>query len=215
MVYFGAPATANNRLQERTDLASFGPAPPRSQAESLTELFELHYDRIARYIAARVGNRDLAEDMASDVFVRAVESYASYQQRGLPIQAWLFRIAHNIVIDYYRRASKRHSAPIEEVGDIAGGTDVFDEVELRLSMERVGEAMQSLNAGQQEVISLRLIGGLSAEEAGIIMERTPGAIRELQRTALKALRGLLGSEITHLGAVMPPQTLSGNEEGAE
>jgi len=188
-------------------LASFGSERAHSTSETLSELFELYYDRIARYITSRVGNRDLAEDMASDVFVRAVESYDSYEQRGLPVQAWLFRIAHNFIIDHYRRAAKRQSVPIEEAAELFGGDDPFAETDLNLSMQPVGEAMQQLNPGQQEVVSLRLIGGLSAEEAGSIMGGTPGAIRELQRTALKALRNILGPEITHLGA--PPRPASG------
>jgi RNA polymerase sigma-70 factor, ECF subfamily len=192
-------------------VASFGAERARSESDSLSELFELYYDRIARYIASRVGNRDTAEDMAGDVFVRAVESYGSYKDRGLPIQAWLFRIAHNLVIDHYRRSAKRRSIPIEDAGELRGSSDPFAEVDIKLSMERVAEVMQLLNTGQQEVISLRLIGGLTAEEAGNIMGRTPGAIRELQRTALKALRGHLGPEITHLGASQPKPTPESGE----
>lgn len=184
----------------------FGQAP---NPETLSQLFELHYDRIARYIAARVGNRDLAEDLASDVFVRAVESYGSFQQRGLPVQAWLFRIAHNLVVDHYRRASKRKSVPIDDAERISGPSDPHREVELKLSMERVSQAMRLLNPGQQEVIALRFIGGLSAEEAGGIMGRTSGAVRELQRTALKALRAHLGPDITHLGMSPSPRTDGG------
>lgn len=170
-----------------------------SESDSLAELFELYYDRVARYIASRVSDRDLAQDMAGEVFVRAVESYGSFKRGDVPVQAWLFRIAHNLVIDHYRRASKRKSVPIEEAGEITGASDPFEETDLKLSMEVVAQAVAKLNPGQQEVISLRLIGGLSAEEAGQIMGRTPGAIRELQRTALKALRGHLGTEISHLG----------------
>jgi RNA polymerase sigma-70 factor, ECF subfamily len=210
MVYFAHQVSPETLPRELSNVASFGAERARSESDSLSELFELYYDRIARYITSRVGNRDVAEDMASDVFVRAVESYGSYKDRGLPIQAWLFRIAHNLVIDHYRRAAKRKSVPLDEIGEISGGGDPFREVDLKLSMERVAEVMQLLNQGQQEVISLRLIGGLSAEEAGNIMGRTPGAIRELQRTALKALREHLGSDITHLGARLPMQ----REEGS-
>jgi RNA polymerase sigma-70 factor (ECF subfamily) len=140
--------------------------------------------------------------LAGEVFVRAVESFSSFKRGDVPVQAWLFRIAHNLVIDHYRRASKRKSVPIEDAGEIAGLSDPFGEVDRKLSMEVVAQALAKLNAGQREVVSLRLIGGLSAEEAGQIMGRTPGAIRELQRTALKALRAHLGEEISHLGPVM-------------
>jgi RNA polymerase sigma-70 factor (ECF subfamily) len=185
-------------------LASRGSELSRPDADALSELFELYYDRIARYIASRVGNRQTAEDMAGDVFVRVVESFGSYQERGLSVQAWLFRIAHNLVIDHYRRNARRHTVPIEDAAELVGALSPSGEVELRLSMERVNEMIEHLNPGQQEVIALRFVGGLSAEEAGTVMGRTPGAIRELQRTALKALRALLGPTITHLGAPDPP-----------
>ena len=106
--------------------------------------------------------------------------------------------------------------PIEEAAELVGGDDPFAETNLNLSMQRVGEAMQQLNPGQQEVVSLHLFGGLSAEEAGAIMGRTPGAIPELQRTALKALRNILGPEMTHLGASPRPASglpASGLPEG--
>lgn len=208
MVHLREQAREEKHPQEQTVVASdgFGRAP---NSETLSELFELHYDRIVRYIAARVATRDLAEDLASDVFVRAVENYGSFQERGLPVQAWLFRIAHNLVVDHYRRASKRKSIPIDDAMEFSGPSDPHGEVEMKLSMERVNKVMEQLNPGQQEVIALRFIGGLSAEEAGDIMGRTPGAIRELQRTALKALRGHLGSDITHLGATGPAPTAEG------
>jgi RNA polymerase sigma-70 factor (ECF subfamily) len=196
-------------------LASRGSESSRPDADALTELSEIYYDRIARYIATRVGNRETAEDMAGDVFVRAVESFGSYQERGLPVQAWLFRIAHNLVIDHYRRNARRQTVPIEDAAELVGTPDPSGEVELKLSMERVNEMIEYLNPGQQEVIALRFVGGLSAEEAGTVMGRTPGAIRELQRTALKALRALLGPTITHLGALGPAGASGTDTEAAE
>ena len=83
---------------------------------------------------------------------------------------------------------------------LAGSADTAGEVEQRLAMERVTRMMQHLNPAQQEVVSLRFSGGLSAEEAGAVMRPTARANRELelQRTALKALRALMGPEATHL-----------------
>jgi RNA polymerase sigma-70 factor (ECF subfamily) len=214
MVHSAHQVSSEMFPQELSSVAFFGSERAQSKSDSLSELFQLYYDRILRYIASRVGNRDIAKDMAADVFVRAVESYSGYKDRGLPIQAWLFRIAHNLLIDHYRRSAKRKSVPLEDVGELSGASDPFREIDLKLSMERVAEAMALLNPAQQEVISLRLIGGLSAEEAGNIMGRTPGAIRELQRTALKALRGHLGPEITHLGASQPEHSILDDQTGS-
>mgnify|MGYP001599017686 CR=1 FL=1 len=71
--------------------------------------------RFVRHIAARVGRSGEAEDLASQVFVRAVEALDSYEERGLPMQAWLFRIAHNLVVDFLRRGAHRQTVPVDEL----------------------------------------------------------------------------------------------------
>ncbi len=178
----------------------------RPDAQTLAGLYEELYDRIARYVTARTGHRDLGEDLAGEVFLRAVESIDSFRERGAPIEAWLFRIAHNLVVDHYRRSARRPTVVLDEAMGLAGAADTAREVEQRLAMERVTKMMQQLNPAQQEVISLRFSGELSAEEAGAVMGRTPGAIRELQRTALKALRALMSPEATHPEAAGPQET---------
>ena len=180
-------------------MASGGPSRALGDGEALAQLFESCYDRVARYMAVRVSNRDIAEDLAGECFLRAAESIGSYKDRGVPMEAWLFRIAHNLVVDHYRRSARRQTTPIDEVFDLAGPSDPSAEVEQKLTMERVNQAMDHLNPAQQEVIALRFVGGLSSEEAGQVMGRTSGAIRELQRTAVSALRGLLGPEIEAAG----------------
>lgn len=81
--------------------------------------------------------------------------------------------------------------PIDDALQIAGASDPAAETEHQLTMAQVNAMIERLNPAQQEVIALRFTGELSAEEAGVVMGRTPGAIRELQRTALKALRALM------------------------
>ena len=105
-------------------------SPDRSQrdANALAELYEEYYDRVARFIAVRVGNHDLAEDMAGEVFLRAVEGLGSIEQRQIPLHAWLFRVAHNLVVDHYRRSSRRQSVPLEEIAALAGTADPVREV---------------------------------------------------------------------------------------
>ena len=173
-------------------MASGGSPRVQRDADALAQLFETCYDRVARYMVARVGNPAIAEDLAGDCFVRAAESIGSFRERGVPVEAWLFRIAHNLVVDHYRRSARRQTTPIDEVFDLAGPSDPEAEVERKLTMERVYQTMESLNPAQQEVVALRFMGGLSSEEAGHVMGRTSGAIRELQRTAIRALRDLLG-----------------------
>src|SRR3989304_8582699 len=72
----------------------------------LASLYEEYYDRIARYACVHIGDRCDAEDLAGDVFLKALKSLDSYEERGVPMQAWLFRIAHNLVVDYLRKKTK-------------------------------------------------------------------------------------------------------------
>lgn len=177
-------------LMERSRLGE--PGPTRAQkATALGELYESYYDRIARYIALRIGNWDSAQELAGDVFLRAVESLDTFQWRGIPMQAWLFRIAHNLLVDHLRKHSKRSNLPLEEAFGLSSSSNPQHEVETKLQMEEVLKAMDSLSPAQREVVTLRLLGGLSAAEAGQLMGRTSGAVRELQRTALQALRKAL------------------------
>ncbi len=161
-----------------------------NKKEIIADLYEKYYDKVARYVFARTGDRMLSEDLASDVFVRALKSVDSYKERGLPIEAWLFKIAHNLVIDYYRK--KGREAHLES--EPASGDDVEEITERDMEIDRITKAMEKLTPAQREVIGLRIFSELSSVEAGKIMGKTPGAVRELQSQALKTLRQILGKD---------------------
>jgi len=156
----------------------------------LGALFDSCYPRIARYAYARTGNRTDAEDIAAEVFVRALESLDSYQERGLPMEAWLFRIAHNLVVDHLRRGSRFERAEEDEAA-LPDSPDPTHIAEERLMMARVRTAMTRLTKDQREVLSLRFFGGLSSRETADVLHKSDGAVREMQRAALEKLRGVL------------------------
>ncbi len=79
----------------------------RGRRDAFGSLYEEYGERIYRYVYARTGQTEVAEDLAQEVFLRAFQRISSYHSRGTPFFAWLVRIAHNIVIDYYRRSAKR------------------------------------------------------------------------------------------------------------
>ena len=82
--------------------------------ESFAELYETYFDKIYRYVAVRIGNKTEAEDMTQQVFVKAYKHVHSYKWQGVPFSSWLFRIAHNVVVDFYRKESKRPTVPLDE-----------------------------------------------------------------------------------------------------
>ncbi len=176
-------------MTSRTDTGTF--AIHDDKESRLAGLYDEYYDKIARYAYVRIGNASEAEDIASEVFLKALGSLNRYQDRGLPMQAWLFKIAHNLVVDYLRNKSKRVTLPIDIV-DIVDESDPVETAEINLEMERVTVAMQSLTEEQREVVRLRFLGGLTSREVGEIMKKSDGAVREMQRAAMEKLRQLLG-----------------------
>ena len=156
----------------------------------LTGLYEEYYDKIARYAYVRIGNRTDAEDIAGEVFLKALESLKSYQERGVPMQAWLFRIAHNLVVDHLRQTGKRKTVPIDTV-QVEADTNPVTTAEKNIELERVTKAMEQLTREQREVLRLRFFGGLTSKETGSILNKGDGAVREMQRAAIEKLRNIL------------------------
>jgi len=162
----------------------------REKESRLASLYDEYFDRIAHYIYVRIGDRNEAEDLAGDVFGKALESLKSYKERGIPMQAWLFRIAHNALVDHLRKKGRVTTVPIEGV-TIMTREDPVAVTEKNIEMEKVSEAMQKLTPEQREVVQLRFFGGLSSKEVGAILRKSDGAVREMQRAAVEKLRRLL------------------------
>ncbi len=162
----------------------------RRKEELLARLYDEYYDKIARYISIRIGNQAEAEDMAGEVFLKALESLDSYQERGAPMQAWLFKIAHNLLVDYVRKVSKRKTIPIDTL-EISDRVNLEETVERQLQSEKLSQALKQLTPSQREVIGLRFFAGLTSTEVGKILGKSSGAVREMQSAAVKSLRKLM------------------------
>ena len=159
-----------------------------NQQKLLASLYEEYYDRIASYAYTRVGNRCDAEDIASETFLKALESLKNYRDQGVPIQAWLFKIAHNLVVDHFRRLAKKR-----EIMKVADEVNPAVAVEINMQIEDVKQAMEKLTAEQREVLQLRFFGELTSKEVGQTMNKSDGAVREMQRAALEKLRRVLNN----------------------
>ena len=168
-----------------------GKTDERSSNEAvLASLYEEYYDKIARYVYVHIGNKTEAEDIAGEVFLKALNSLKSYKERGVPMQAWLFRIAHNLVVDYLRKATKRKTVSIDTVS-VEADADPMAVAEKNIEFERVKQAMEHITQEQREVLRLRFFSGLTSKEAGSVLNKSDGAVREMQRAAIENLRKLL------------------------
>ncbi len=159
---------------------------------ALTQLYEENFDKIYRYIVLKIGDRTEAEDMTQQVFLNAFKSISSYRHKGNPFSSWLFRIAHNQVVDYFRKKSKRATVPLEEAL-VSGGSDLGLEVERSLDVELLVAATKHLTRAQQEVISLRFAGELPVAQVARVMGKSEGAVKALQHSAIVSLRKILSA----------------------
>ena len=159
----------------------------------LAGLYEEYYDKLAHYVYVHIGNKEEAEDIAGEVFLKALKSLKSYKEQGIPMQGWLFRIAHNLTVDYIRKADKRRTVPMDSV-ILIGEDNPVDAAEKNIEFEQVTEAMKQLTTEQREVINLRFFGGFTSKEVGDILSKSDGAVREMQRAAIEKIRGIMGVE---------------------
>lgn len=159
-------------------------------------LYLLFADRVYRYLLARVGDPDLAEEVTSQSFLRLIEKIDIYRigprDNAAIFSAWLYRLAHNKMVDVLRSHKRAQESPLELALQVGDGR-VIDVVEERLDFERILATLQHLNEQQREVILLRFVEDLSIAETAMTMQKSEGAVKALQHRALESLRRHLQS----------------------
>ncbi len=181
--------------------------------EAWTEIYERNQPKLFRYVQARIGHRETAEDLTATVFLEALKSIDSYASRGRPLLAWLYRIARNVVNYHYRSLfrSKAHQAlpgmptrpvlpffkfgrredrpqkpsAVNEAAELGDPASLVEGWDLRAALGR-------LSQDQREVIILRYFVGLTTPEVASLVGKHERAVYSLQARAIKALRRHLG-----------------------
>ncbi|PKO10960.1 MAG: RNA polymerase subunit sigma-24 [Chloroflexi bacterium HGW-Chloroflexi-2] len=157
--------------------------------EAFGLLYERNVRKIYNYIYYRTGNINEAEDLTSKVFQRAFRHIESYNQRGVPFSAWLYRIAHNLVANWYRDRSRKKEVALD---DQLPSSFYFDFPESSLEKseesEKMMKAIRRLPPERQQLIILKFVEGLSNSEIGLIMQKSEGAIKSLYHRTLESLR---------------------------
>ncbi|MFQ5996769.1 MAG: RNA polymerase sigma factor [Dehalococcoidales bacterium] len=161
--------------------------------EAWTQLYRQHYPRIYAYLCHKLGDIDLAEDIAAKVFLYAVEGIGSFTYRGFSLSSWLFRIAHNQAVDHFRRKAKVKTEPLTE--ELLAKSGVAQEaMEEVLVREDLNTALKNITEEQRQVVLLKFFSGLSNAEVAQIMGKPEGAVKALQHRALASLRRILEEE---------------------
>lgn len=161
--------------------------------EAISAIYERYAPAIFRYIYYRLGDAELARDVQSEVFLRMLEGIASYQDRGWPISAWLYRIAHDRTIDALRRRDRQPQVSLEPWSALTDGPD--EGLELSADRAALRRAFKHLGDSQRQVLHLRFVYGLSLEETARQMGRTVGSIKSLQHRATERLARLTRAEL--------------------
>jgi len=174
--------TANSEESELIERA-------KTDSEAFGLLYERYHTRIYNYVYYRTGNVADAEDLTARIFVRAMQHIETYEDKGLPFSAWLYRIAHNLVANWHRDRSRR---PLIALDDIAqwqvGDADPEFSAQLTEDREALLQAIRRLPAERQEMLILKFVERLSNAEIGSIMGRSEGAIKSLYHRTLLSLR---------------------------
>ncbi len=154
--------------------------------EAFASLYEAHVDRVYRYLLRRMGQPADAEDVTAEVFIRAMKALESFEIRGAPFVAWLLRIAHNTAVNHMKKHSRRQEVPL--LDNLSNTNDPAEMALDRVAAEEVSKALRGLTALQRQVITLRYMAQLSIAETAAKMERTEGAVKFLQHSAVRALQ---------------------------
>lgn len=161
----------------------------RSDPEAFGLLYERYVDRVYSYVYHRVGNAQDAEDLTARTFHRALDALDSYEDRGLPFAAWLFRIAHNLVANWHRDRNRRRLLSLDRIwthrssqGDPAG------ELERKETHDALWQSIDALSAERRDLLIYKFSGRLSNSEIGDLMNRSESAVKSLYFRTLAALR---------------------------
>ena len=181
-----AARAQNSDQQELLERAS------RAEPAALSALYDQYADKIYGYIYHRVGQTEVAEDLTGQVFMRMLEAIRTNQGWRSSFSGWLYRIAHNLVIDHYRRRGRVKMVDIEDAAPVqATHGDPVRTAEKLFDREYLRSALAQLTEEQAQVITLRFMEEFSIAEVADIMDRTEGAIKALQYRAVLALRRVM------------------------
>lgn len=162
----------------------------KGSADAAGQLYERHYPSIFRYLFYRTGDQHTAEDLTGEVFLKMVQALPAYRVTAATFRTWLFQIARNLSIDYFRRG-KTHPVAVLDESLPSAEQAPENAADRRLTGAQLYRAVAQLNEDQRDVVLMRFVEGMPIGEVAVALHKSEDAIKGLQRRALIALRDLL------------------------
>lgn len=171
----------------------------KTDTEAFGQLYERYVSQIYNFLYYRTGNSHEAEDLTEKVFYRAFQHIGRFEDKGVPFSAWLYRIARNLLSNWYRDESKRRTISLDRIEHRYGDSGPETATELAQDRDALLAAIRKLPPVRQELLILKFVERMSNAEIGIVLARSEGAIKSLYHRTLLALR----EEMAQPAAVSP------------
>jgi len=155
------------------------------------KLYDEYMPKIYRFVFLKIGRKADAEDLTHQIFMNAWQNVDRYEFKGFPFSSWLYRIANNTVIDYYRTWKNNQSLETTKEEALTETPNFDDQLDKRLNLKIIKTAINKLEQDQQSVLIMKFVDDLSNKEIAEILEKSEGAIRVIQHRALKQLKNII------------------------
>jgi RNA polymerase sigma-70 factor, ECF subfamily len=163
----------------------------RGESEAFGLLYDRYQPQIYRFIYLKVGHREEAEDLTHQVFVNAWQNVEKYEFRSLPFSSWLYRIARNQVVDYYRSYKGNKEQNLETIAELKADHSIELTLDTSLAFKKVQGALTRLNPDYQDILIMRFTEDMSPKEIAAALGKSVGAVKVAQHRALANLKELL------------------------
>lgn len=156
--------------------------------KKFSKIYDRYIDKIYRFIFLKVDSREIAEDLCSETFLRTWEILKEKNPGIDNVQAFLYKVARNLVIDYYRKKARPEIVPAQNVQLLDTKVDLEKQALLNSDIKQIKQSIARLKDDYQNVLIWRYLDEMSIKEIGQMLDRTKNATRVLLHRALKALR---------------------------
>lgn len=161
-------------------------------SESFGLLYDHYLPAIYRFILLKTGNKAMTEDLAHQVFLSAWQNIENYQAKGFPFSSWLYRIANNAVIDYYR-TDKKHSN-LDNIEEVAAGNNLEEKIDQGFEMNLIRAAIKELPNEQQMIVIMKFVEDLTNKEIAAALGKSEGAVKTAQHRSIQNIKKIINGK---------------------